>query len=211
MCYDSDYNGWFPPFNQNPNWLTSNTCGCGAYVHGLGMLNRPRFVTTAPDSPAYTTNTQVFYCPNLNNGTAPHFNLDSRFDVWHDLGGAGYFYLGNPWHTADPDAWNNLIFERLLVGGDTNLWLPTGFIYGSGRMENRSFTPDKIPLTCELMQENGGDSFIRMHFPGSAWPSGKSGGNVVFGDGHASWLKGTNWGIAGGANGFCRPAIYPWD
>ncbi|HCE46945.1 MAG TPA: hypothetical protein DET40_25645 [Lentisphaeria bacterium] len=208
LCYDSDYNGWFPPFNQNGNWLTGNTVD-GKYIHGLGMLSRPRScdglgplpkAVIASDSPTYTTNTQVFYCPNLNNGNAPNFNLDSRFDVWHDLGGAGYLYVGDPWQTND---WFDLIYTGLLTSGMTNLNFQCGFIYGSGRQEIKGTSSDRIPLTCELMQEKGGTNFMRMHPPGKAYP--RNGGNVLFGDGHVNFLAGESWAIAWGANEFCRP------
>lgn len=199
MIYDSDYNGWLPPFNQNGNWLTGNTVS-GAYVHGLGMLCRPRFTTDPHDTPIYTTSTDVFYCPNLKKSNAPNINFDPRFDSWHELGRAGYLYLGDPWVTND---WFDLIFVRSLRSGDTNLNLPTGFIYGSARLENNSFSPDRIPVTCELMQEKGGNNFIRLHSPGRPFPG--NGGNVQFGDGHVKFMKGSGWAITWGANEFCRP------
>ncbi len=199
LIYDSDYNNWFPPINSNPNFILANAIN-GQIVHGLGMLCRPRCATVPDDSPTYTPSSQIFLCPNYIKSNAPNINFDPRFDFWHELGGAGYFYLGDPWQTAN---WYDLNYVGLLTSGMTNIKFYDGFIYGTGRQEQKGVSPDKIPLTFDVMKENTSSDWIRLHPPGKPYP--RNGGNVLFGDGHVNFVGGECWQISGGANGIVRP------
>ncbi|HCE42543.1 MAG TPA: hypothetical protein DET40_03225 [Lentisphaeria bacterium] len=214
FLYDSDYNGWFPPQSRNGNFVTSTVCvynGRPFHINALGYLYRPNFDNPnelwPSDSPAYVTSADVFYCPNiLGNRTAAPNNVylanKTPTAIWHENAKQGYFYHGDPWVGASGAG--KLDYVSLYTGAPGFL---SGYIYGSMRRQNNASSTSIIPLVSDLMQENGDDSYIRLHSPGKIGNI-QGGGNVTFGDGHVSWVDGKGWRTSGGFNEYYRPYYY---
>ncbi len=214
FMYDGDYNAWFPPQNRNPNWFTRNTVGGSHWIHGLGFLLRPSPIADASPSgptPSCLDSPDAFFCPNfLTNKTA---NTSSVFNLarspgyhWYERARQGYAYHGHWWRTADP---SSMIFSELGRNGDTTLNFKgtIRIAYGSSRLELATATPTQIPLTSDVMQENGA-AYIRLHPIGALGGTADGGGNVLFADGHVAWVEGTGWRLSSGANNHYRPYDY---
>lgn len=210
MMYDSDYDGFFPPQYRNGNFVTSNVCiyrGEPFLINGLGYLCRPDNTTVKgpAESPSYIKSGEVFVCPNLINRNPQNTNNSSFANnytgtrTWHARMKQGYFYHGCPMTVTSSGP---LVFLNLSTGAPGFI---EGYIYGTRKKQRSSFTPAQIPLTSDLMQENGG-SYIRVHPGGRIGPvQGGAGGNVLFGDGHVRWSNGKNWATSGGFNSYYRP------
>ncbi len=205
MCasYGSDYNGWLPISIPNPNYVWS--AAIGTKVNGLGFLSRPPGTTTPPDSPTYTGNTDIFFCPNIFHNTIacnewPYIASDApnTTKVW-SWGVAGYFYYGNPWNVSD---WTTLALSVPLQSGNTNMWVGNGFIYSFMRQEQPNVAISRIVLAADFILENS-PAYRRPHSFGAPWPNG--GANTLFADGHTAWLRGADFDITGGTNGQCVP------
>ncbi|MFZ2658711.1 MAG: DUF1559 domain-containing protein [Victivallales bacterium] len=199
FSYASDFNDWFPPSNQNPNWFGGNTVGNAIrQVNGLGFLKYPA-ITGQADCSTYSGSAKIFFCPSLvgNSSASATWNNAYRTNpestLW-DNGYAGYTYIGNPWNVQG-DGWTNMDFLSL----GTLWWSPNGCIYGPGRRaSNPSISPSRIALGSDLMVDNGSTSYFRIHPNGIPWPA--NGGNLLLGDGHLTWLKASGWWTCGGGN-----------
>ncbi len=221
MCflYDSDYDGWFPPGSRGGNTLSASglamngTVGSYHWVMNLGFLCRPTpFCDDNPgDTPTYTPSPDVFYCPNiLGNSTASansYYINDTPNKNWHTRGKQGYMYHGDPWMAKNEGGYD-FQFERLAKNSDGfGFRADVRLIYGSSRKELGSASVSSIPLVNDLMQENGGNSYFRLHSPGKVGYI-QGGGNVTFGDGHVEWIDGKGWRTSGGINNYYRPYDY---
>jgi len=195
QMYADDFNGWYPPRWDNGNFITGteiNYSGCSFQIAGLGYLSPPATAVPAHLS-KYTTGVGIFFCPNLLGNTS----ASARWQA----GATGYFYFG------DPQNWNAGACQMIGVmsSGSSELSSPTGYAYGPGRLENKGADPSRVLLTVELIQI--GTGLILPH-PSKVNPP--DGGNVVFSDGHVTWIKWitggkSNWVGASGANYYYAP------
>ncbi len=201
--YADDCGGWFPPMNLNPNFINgsglSDSVIAAVVPNGLGFLSRGATKTAPYDTPTYSEDPTVFFCPNLWRG-------QSRRTLWNTgWGRAGYLYLGNPWQVT---TWHSLQYAGLLRSGSTNIKTPNGFAYGPDRLEgvmfsNKNLTPSAVILAADHVQIPAtGDPFVA-HEPSG----GFVGGNALYADGHSRWIPAADWRMFGGTNNRYQPWV----
>ena len=191
--YADDYRAYYPPRYYNGNYMMANWIagGCGRIPAGFGFLCPPPGMPTNTD--CYTTSTSIFCCPSnlgqqsLNRSAVTNWNL----------GRAGYQYYAN---FCQIDSAVSCTYTGL--GAANGLWAR-----GPDKFSQPTVSADRTLVTIELIQIKPPTGY---YLPHPRFQNPPQGGNVVFADGHSSWINwlggaGNNWPLDGGANSFARP------
>ena len=183
-CYayaTSDPQAYFPPCNQNPNYMYQHYCapffagylvpGQSYYSHGLGLLADQKYVSSV----------KTFYCPNAFASGAL-YNTGTNFQASWNSGINGYMYFANPYNFDNfPEG------RRLGEGVGSNVMPNNNWLYGPGKMY-KAANPSKLVIAWDCMynlQTCPRQDFALMtnHVKNGALV----GGNVLHGDGHVEW------------------------
>ena len=193
MAYAADNQGIFPPRFSNPNanlWILNYFIP--GLPHGLGFLT-PDYL----DAPA------IIVCPgfNLTNAwvTAP-----TRTECAKVI--AGYRYNGNStvWMGDYSTPADTIYILNGWPVGPTITRQPVG--YGLPEMP-----PDRVVLAYDVITEHTNPGFLFHPHPVDRYLRADgpiplvAGGNVLFSDGHVSWLAGSNWTNEYGSGGWYTP------
>jgi prepilin-type processing-associated H-X9-DG protein len=203
QLYADDYAGWFPPMNQNPNFINGSGIWDNVVLaitpNGLGFLSRGSQITLPVDTPTYTDDPSIFFCPGV-------WPTSKRRTLWNSgWGSAGYLYLGNCWTVS---SWHSLQYTGLLRSGSTNIKTPNGFAYGPERLEGNLFNWKPVhPANVILLFDHvsipaTGTPFVA-HFADGPF----IGGNVLYADGHTRWVPAADWRMFGGTNNRYQPWV----